>query len=497
MKNFFNIFNLFFLMSVAIGNLFGAVSIEKGLSYDDVLLVPKQTHLSSRNNVSTTAYLTKKIKLTIPVISANMDSITESDMAIAMALEGGIGIIHRNNTIEEQVKEIDKVKRYRNAVIEHPLHINQDALIHEAQSIMTDNAITSLLVIDESERLVGIVTARDMRFIGAGKNSVSTIMTKKENLIVAPKNISHEEAIDIFIEHSIEKLPLINEDETIAGLMTSKDIAKKIQYPNAALDDKGRLLVGAAIGIQEDALPRARALVAAGVDVLVIDVAHGHSDGVINLIKAIKQELPHVDIIAGNVATAEGTLALIKAGAAAVKVGIGPGSICITRKVTGCGYPQLSAIINCAQEADKYGIPVIADGGIKTSGDIPKAIAAGASTVMLGNLLAATKESPGTPFIKDGKRYKALRGMASLGTNFARQRKSNQKVTDYVEGVEAFKPYKGSAREIIRQLMNGLRSGMSYCGVTTLESLRGNGHFVQITTGGIRESGVHDVQQFN
>ena len=378
MKNFFNSFSFFCLMSVVTGNLSGEVTIEKGLSYDDVLLVPKQTHLSSRNNVSTTAYLTKNIQLNIPIISANMDSVTEADMAIALALEGGIGIIHRNNTIEDQAKQVDKVKRYRNAVIEHPLYINYDASIYEAQDIMADNAITSLLVIDESEKLVGIVTARDMRFIAAGKDPVSTIMTKKENLIVAPKTISHEEAIDIFMKHAIEKLPLINEDETIAGLMTSKDIAKKIQYPNAALDGKGRLLVGAAIGIQEDALPRARALVAAGVDVLVIDVAHGHSDGVINLIKSIKQELPHVDIIAGNVATVEGTVALIKAGADAVKVGIGPGSICTTRIVTGCGYPQLSAIINCAQEADKYGIPVIADGGIKKSGDIPTAIATGA-----------------------------------------------------------------------------------------------------------------------
>lgn len=392
-----------FLMNELI-TLHAEVHIEKGLSYNDVLLIPQQTDLISRNEVCTKTRLTKNITLNIPIISSNMDSVTESDMAIAMALHGGIGIIHRFNTIEEQVAEVKRVKRY----------------------------------CDDNNKLVGIITSRDTNLIPADNRLVSEIMTKKENLI------------------------------------------------------NDRLVVGAAIGVQDDALERAEALVQAGVDVLVIDVAHGHSASVLEMIHIIKNTFPLVDLIAGNVATAQGTRALIEAGADCIKVGVGPGSICTTRIATGCGYPQLSAIIQCAQEANRFNIPIIADGGIACSGDITKAIAAGASTVMLGNLLAGTDESPGRPFYKNGKKYKVIRGMASFGANLSRNKKLPN---DYVEGVEAFQLYKGSVKDIIQQLLYGLRSGMSYCGVRTIEALRSNGYFVEITSQGIRESHPHDVQE--
>jgi IMP dehydrogenase len=472
--------------------------VQEGLSYDDVLLVPQRSSVTSRKQVSTRTRFSRRIELAIPIVSSNMDTVTGSDMAIAMAELGGLGIIHRFNTIPEQVAEVQKVKRHRNTIIRNPLTISHDASIAQARDIMQQHEINGLLVIDQNHILVGIITSRDIRFRSDETLFVRDCMTSRNQLIVGNADISIEQAKDLLTNHRIEKLPLINADGTIAGLITSKDISVTTEYPLASVDKHGCLLVGAAIGVKDDTLERAAALVEAGVDVLVLDIAHGHSEIAINMIKEVKAAFPHIDIVAGNVATAQGTYELIQAGADAIKVGVGPGSICTTRIVTGSGYPQLSAIINCAQEADKYGIPVIADGGIRYSGDITKAIAAGASTVMLGNLLAGTDESPGMPLVKNGKRYKVVRGMASFGANLARNNKNKnaRNIADFVpEGVEGLTPYKGSVVECIYQLLGGLHSGMSYCGVTTIEQLRGNGVFVKITSSGMRESHAHDVEQ--
>ena len=472
--------------------------LEKGLSYDDVLLVPQKSSVTSRRNICTKTKLTRNIELNIPLVSSNMDTVTESDMAIAMAQLGGIGIIHRFNTIEQQLREVEKVKRNRNAIIENPLTISPQCSMAQAKEIMEDYNIKGLLVIDEHNKLCGILTSRDIRFSPPESTIVSELMTPHEKLVVGKAGITVNEAKELLIKHRIEKLPLINNDGTLAGLITGKDIHTKAENPNALVDKNGRLMVGAAIGVLGDALERAQALVNAGVDVLVIDIAHGHSNLALTTLKKVKKAFPSVDVIAGNVATPEGTRELIEAGADGIKVGVGPGSICTTRITTGSGYPQLSAVINCASEAAKYNVPVIADGGIKVSGDITKAIAAGASTVMLGSMLSGTDESPGIPFIKNGKKYKVLRAMASFGANLGRKAKTkdDKNPSDYVpEGVEAFKPYKGSVQETVTQLVGGLQSGMSYCGVTTIEDLCGNGVFVEITAGGIRESHAHDVQE--
>lgn len=482
-----------------LSNLFAQPEIiDRGMSYDDVLLVPQYSPVSSRQQVLLHTQLTKNIRLKIPLVSANMDTVTESGMAIMLAQLGGIGIIHRFNTIEQQVAEVQKVKRYRNAVIENPFTCNHDNTVQEAKNIMHEHGITGLLVTGNDTTLVGILTSRDIRFRSCDQTLVSELMTPREHLIVAHKGISSDDAQKILMEHRIEKLPLVTNDWHIAGLITAKDILRKTQYPQSSIDQKDRLLVGAAIGVKEDALERAHALIAAGVDVLVIDIAHGHSEVALETLRNIKTRFPTIDVIAGNVATAQGTRALIEAGADAIKVGVGPGSICTTRITTGSGYPQLSAIVHCAQEAEKYGVPIIADGGIKFSGDITKAIAAGASTVMIGSLLAGTDESPGLPLIKRGKKYKVVRGMASYGAQLGRQAKIDNQdgITHFVpEGVEALIPYRGEVREVIYQLLGGLRSGMSYCGVYNLDALRGNGQFVQITTAGMRESGVHDVEE--
>lgn len=470
------------------------IIIKQGLSYDDVLLVPHKSTVSSRQLVSTKTHLTKTITLNIPFISANMHTITTAEMAIAMAKLGGIGIIHRFNSIEEQAREVERVKRYRNGIIDNPLTIAPTQTLAHAKAMMKMHGIGGLLVVDANNRVVGILTSRDIRFNSCDTTPIAHVMTPREKLIVGSPDISLETAQALMVKHHIEKLPLIHPDGTVAGLITAKDIYTKTEYPRASVDTKDRLLVGAAIGVKEDALARASALIQAGVDVLVIDIAHGHCDLAIETIKKVKAHFPTIEIIAGNVATAEGTRALIEAGADAIKVGIGPGSICTTRIVTGCGYPQLSAVINCAREAKKYNVPVIADGGIKYSGDVVKAIAAGASTVMLGSLLAGTDESPGKPFIKNGKKYKMICGMASFSANT--ERKDKQQSDSYVpEGVEAFKLYKGSTQETINQLLGGLWSGMSYCGVTTLEELCGNGTFIQISSASIRESHPHDVEQ--
>lgn len=386
-------------------NMHGEVKFfEKAYSYDDVLLVPQKSTVESRKQVSTKTQLTKNIWLNMPIISSNMDTVTESSMAITMAQLGGIGIIHRFNTIEQQVYEVTKVKRYRNAIIRTPLTILYTATLADARMLMAEHDIKGLLVINEQQQLMGIITSRDIRFRPDEKRIVSEFMTPLAQLIVGTPDISIPDAKQLMIENRIEKLPLINPDGTIAGLITSKDIYVKAEYPSASIDAQGRLLVGAAIGVKEDAMDRASALVEAGVDVLVIDIAHGHSELTVKVLKQLKEKFPHVDVVAGNVATVQGTRELIEAGADAIKVGIGPGSICTTRITTGSGYPQLSAIMHCAQEANLFDVPVIADGGIKYSGDITKAIAAGASTVMLGSLLAGTDESPGIPFYEEWKK---------------------------------------------------------------------------------------------
>ncbi|MBS3104174.1 IMP dehydrogenase [Candidatus Woesearchaeota archaeon] len=470
--------------------------MELGLSYDDVLLVPKRSPIKSRKDVSTETYLTKKIKLKIPVVSSNMDTVTESGMAIEIAQLGGIGIIHRFNTIEQQIKEVERVKRYRSALIERPLIVKYSSTLEEAREIMDEKGITSLLVVDGKGKLTGILTARDIRFKPPLDTKVSELMTPKEKLVVGKKGISPEEAKNMMMKSKVEKLPVVDNDWNICGLYTGKDIYRKTKHPDSTVDSKDRLMVGAAVGVKEDAIQRAKKLVEAGADVLVIDIAHGHSDLEIDVLKKIKKELPDIEIIAGNVATAEGTKDLIEAGADAVKVGVGPGSICTTRIVTGSGYPQLSAVMNCAKEAAKHGIPVIADGGIKFSGDITKAIAAGASTVMLGSLLAGTDESPGDPIIKNGKKFKVIRGMASFGAKFGRdaKEKTSTEIMEFVpEGVEATVPYKGNVSEIVHQLMGGLRSGMSYCGAMTIKEVQEKGEFVRITSAGLKESHAHDV----
>lgn len=487
---------IFMLLSISMLLNARVEIIEKGLAYSDVLLVPQRSSVESRRQVETDTYLTRKIKLKMPLVSANMDTVTEASMAIAMAQAGGIGIIHRFNSIEDQVKQVEKVKRFRNAIIKNPLTISLNATLAQARTLMEEHQIKGLLVIDDAGQLAGIVTSRDIRFNPDENRIIKEFMTPREQLVVGEPNIGIAQAKQLMIDNRIEKLPLVNPDNSIAGLITSKDIYVKTEFPSASVDAQGRLLVGAAIGVKDEAIERAAALLAAGADVLVIDIAHGHSDLAINTLKKLKEKFPHVQVIAGNVATPQGTRELIEAGADAVKIGIGPGSICTTRIVSGSGYPQLSAVINCAQEADKYGVPVIADGGICYSGDITKAIAAGASTVMLGSLLAGTDESPGIPFMKNGKKFKVVRGMASFGANLGRSDKDSKKAKEYVpEGVEALTPYKGSVLEVVQQLLGGLYSGMSYCGVTTVEQLRGNGIFVEITSAGIRESHPHDVQQ--
>lgn len=483
------------LISLFIVNL--NCNIDLALSYDDVLLVPKKS-LSSRGVVSTKTQLTKNISISIPIISANMDTVTEADMAIALAQVGGIGIIHRFNTIEDQVYEVQRVKRYRSAVIQNPITINKDLSIDAAIQKMQENHITSLLVVDENNNFAGILTSRDTRFFEGEKTKVSELMTPMSDVISADPSISIEQAQEIIKKNRIEKLPLISAEGKVCGLITSKDLLKKMEYPNASVDDKGRLLVGAAIGVGLDVYSRTKALLDAGVDVLVIDIAHGHSDSVADVIRNIKKNYPSIDIIAGNVATPEATKFLIEAGADAIKVGIGPGSICTTRITTGCGYPQLSAVMNCAKIADECGVPVIADGGVKVSGDITKAIAAGASTVMLGSLLAGTDESPGKTIVKGGKKFKVIRGMASFGAHLGRTARGAQKENkgEFIpEGVEALVPYKGAVADTIIQLIGGLKSGMSYCGTLTIEELRSKCTFIRITDNGLRESHPHDVQQ--
>ncbi len=468
--------------------------LKEGLTFDDVLLIPAKSEILPKNT-DTSTYLTKKIKLNIPLMSAGMDTVTESKLAIAIAREGGIGIIHKNMSIDNQAMEVDKVKRSEHGVIVDPFHLSPDHIIADAMELMERYRISGVPITNEKGKLVGILTNRDLRFETEFSRKISEVMTK-ENLITAPVGTDLMQAEQILKKHKIEKLPLVDEKGFLKGLITIKDIEKAIQYPYSAKDKSGRLLVGAAVGVTGDMIERVEALVAAKVDVVVIDTAHGHSKGVVEAVKKIKSRFPDTQLIAGNVATAGATKELIEAGVDAVKIGIGPGSICTTRVVTGVGVPQITAVYDCAMEADKHGIPVIADGGVKYSGDVVKALAAGASVVMLGSLFAGTAESPGEMEIYQGRSFKVYRGMGSLGAMAcgSRDRYFQEDAKKLVpEGVEGRVPYKGPLAETIYQLVGGLRSGMGYCGTATIEELRKNTQFMRITSAGLRESHPHDV----
>ena len=467
---------------------------KEGLTFDDVLLIPAKSDVLPAD-VSLKTRLTNKITLNIPVLSAAMDTVTEANLAIAIAREGGAGTIHKNMTIEAQVDHVDRVKRSENGVITNPIFLGPDNYVYEAEALMHKFKISGVPVCDENKRVIGIITNRDMRFLVDFNQKISEVMTR-ENLVLAPEGTTLSEAQEILRRNKIEKLPLVNANNELKGLITIKDIEKAYKYPNSAKDSKGRLLCGAAIGVTADCLERAGALLAAGADFLVLDSAHGHSQGIINKVYEVKKAFPDAQIIAGNIATGAAARELIEAGADAVKVGIGPGSICTTRVVAGIGVPQVTAICDAAEVADKYGIPVIADGGLKYSGDIVKAIAAGASTVMIGSMFAGCEESPGAEELYQGRRFKVYRGMGSIAAmqNGSKDRyfqQNNKKLVP--EGVEGRVPYKGALADTIYQLMGGLRSGMGYCGAATIDALRENGQFVRITGAGLRESHPHDI----
>jgi len=474
------------------------VPIRDALTFDDVLLVPKRSPVRSRRDVDLSTNLSKNIKLNIPIVSANMDTVTESAMAISMAHNGGIGIIHRFMPIERQVEEVQKVKRAESVIIEHPYTTGPNATMADAKRMMQEKGVNGLLVVDTKGKLLGILTARDLLFENNESRRVSELMTPMEKLHTARAGASIDDARQLLRKYKIEKVPLVDDEGYLRGLITSKDMVTLAERPQACKDSKGQLIVGAAVGIREGYLDRARALVDAGVDVIVVDVAHGHSEWVLEVVRKLKKELGGVDVIAGNVATPEGTKDLIVAGADAVKVGIGSGSICITRIVTGAGVPQLTAVMECAEAARALNVPIIADGGIRNSGDITKALAAGASSVMIGRMLAGTDESPGVTVMRNGRKYKLHRGMASVGASLKRgipESEDDSALLDYVaEGIEAFVPYRGNSHEIIAQLAGGIRSGLSYCGARTLAELRQNASFVRLTQAALSESYPHDVE---
>ncbi len=467
--------------------------IPEGLTFDDVLLIPQKSAIMP-SQVSIKTRLTKKVSLNIPIVSAAMDTVTEARLAIALAREGGIGIIHKNMSIGEQASNVDKVKRSEHGVITDPFWLEPDNLVSDANELMERYRISGVPITHKG-KLVGILTNRDLRFETDYTKQISEVMTSK-NLVTAPIGTTLVEAQEILGRYKIEKLPLVDEHGMLKGLITIKDIEKTIQYPNSAKDSNGRLLAGAALGVTDDMLERAAALVAAKVDVVTIDTAHGHSKAVITAVERIKNAYPDLQVIAGNVATASGTEDLIKAGADCVKVGMGPGSICTTRVIAGIGVPQFTAVMESAQAADKYGIPIIADGGIKFSGDITKALAAGARAVMIGSLLAGTEESPGDTEIYQGRSFKVYRGMGSIGAmqKGSKDRYFQDKLDKLVpEGVEGRVPFKGSLSGTVFQLIGGLKSGMGYCGTPDLETLRDNAQFIRITGAGLTENHPHDI----
>ncbi|WP_102693416.1 IMP dehydrogenase [Rummeliibacillus pycnus] len=470
---------------------------KEGLTFDDVLLVPAHSEVLPKE-VDLSVNLTPKIKLNIPIISAGMDTVTEASMAIAMARQGGLGIIHKNMSIEEQAEQVEKVKRSENGVITNPFFLTPSHQVFDAEHLMGKYRISGVPIVNnmEDQKLVGIITNRDLRFVQDYSIKIDDVMTK-EDLITAPVGTTLEEAEKMLQQYKIEKLPIVDEDGVLTGLITIKDIEKVMEYPNAAKDEHGRLLVGAAVGVTKDSMLRIQKLVEAQVDVIVIDTAHGHSQGVIEQVRNIRNEFPDLTIIAGNVATAEATKALYEAGADVVKVGIGPGSICTTRVVAGVGVPQITAIYDCATEARRQGKTIIADGGIKYSGDIVKALAAGGHTVMLGSLLAGTSESPGETEIFQGRRFKVYRGMGSVAAmeNGSKDRYFQEDAKKLVpEGIEGRLPYKGPLADTIHQLLGGVRAGMGYCGSKDLHDLRENAQFVRMTGAGLKESHPHDVQ---
>ncbi|MGN0968885.1 MAG: IMP dehydrogenase [Oscillospiraceae bacterium] len=467
--------------------------VKQGLTFDDVLLIPAASDILPAD-IDLHTRLTKKIKLNIPVMSAAMDTVTEYRMAIAIAREGGIGIIHKNMSIGAQAEQVDMVKRSENGVITNPFWLSPGHTLAEADELCAKYKISGVPICDNG-KLVGIITNRDMKFETDMSKLIDNVMTK-ENLVTAPEGTTLAEAKEILRQHKIEKLPIVDKDFRLKGLITIKDIEKAEVYPNSARDEKGRLLVGAAIGVTPDVLDRAKALIEAGADVLALDSAHGHSRNILECVKRIKAVFPDVQLIAGNVATAEGTRALIEAGADCVKVGIGPGSICTTRVVAGIGVPQITAVYDAARAAAEYDVPIIADGGIKYSGDIAKALAAGGSVVMLGSLLAGCEESPGDTEVYQGRQFKVYRGMGSLGAMACGSKDryfqtNNKKLVP--EGVEGRVPYKGLVGETIYQMMGGLRSGMGYTGCHNIEELHEKAQFVQITAAGLRESHPHDI----
>ncbi|GGM43369.1 inosine-5'-monophosphate dehydrogenase [Paraliobacillus quinghaiensis] len=475
---------------------------KEGLTFDDVLLVPAKSEVLPRD-VSIKTKLSEKINLNIPLLSAGMDTVTEAEMAISMARQGGIGVIHKNMSIEEQAEHVDRVKRSESGVITNPFFLLPDNQVFDAEHLMGKFRISGVPIVNNSEEqvLIGILTNRDLRFIEDYSIKISEVMTS-ENLVTAPVGTTLEQASKILQKHRIEKLPLIDDKGVLKGLITIKDIEKVIEFPNSAKDAKGRLLAGAAVGITGDSMTRIEKLVEAGVDVLVIDTAHGHSQGVIEQVKNVRTKYPELDIIAGNVATPEATRELIEAGANIIKVGIGPGSICTTRVIAGVGVPQITAVNDCAYEASKHGVPVIADGGIKYSGDIAKALAAGAHAVMLGSLFAGVTESPGETEIFQGRRYKVYRGMGSVAAmksgskdRYFQDTEDAKKLVP--EGIEGRVAYKGPLADTVHQLLGGLRSGMGYCGASDLDVFRNEAQFIRMTGAGLRESHPHDVQITN
>jgi len=474
-------------------NVFENKIVAEGITFDDVLLIPAESNILPAD-INLTTNLTKKIKLNIPIMSAAMDTVTESRMAIAIAREGGIGIIHKNMSIEAQAEQVDMVKRSENGVITNPFFLGPKHTLADADELMAKYKISGVPIV-ENGKLIGIITNRDMKFQDDLTQLIEDVMTK-ENLITAREGTTLDEAKQILRRHKIEKLPIVDESFALKGLITIKDIEKALTYPNSARDESGRLLAGAAIGVTGDVLERAAALIEVGVDVLVLDSAHGHSRNILSCIEKVKVKFPSIQLIAGNIATAEAANALIGAGADCIKVGIGPGSICTTRVVAGIGVPQITAIANAASVAQKHDIPVIADGGIKYSGDIVKALAAGADVVMLGSLLAGCEESPGETEVYQGRQFKVYRGMGSLaamakGSKDRYFQENNKKLVP--EGVEGRVPYRGHLSETVYQMTGGVRSGMGYCGTPTIGELQKNGRFVKITSAGLKESHPHDI----
>ncbi len=469
------------------------------LTYDDVLLVPQHSDIPSRRQLSTQTKLSRGISMQAPIVSANMDTVTESDMAIVMAREGGIGIIHRFMSIEEQVRQIGRVKKAESFIVENPITLTVSHTVGDVRKIVEDTYTGGILILDAAGHLVGIVTTRDLLLENDNVRPVSEIMTRE--VVTAPLNTTLEQAKQMLHEHRIEKLPLLDTSGKLAGLITMKDIEKITEFPKATKDARGRLSVGAAVGVKSTELKRIERLLEAGADCIVVDIAHGDSVLEVDLIRAARRHFPEAQIIGGNVATAQGTQCLIDAGVDAVKVGVGPGSICITRVVAGAGVPQLTAVMQCAEVGRRQGVPIIADGGIRASGDLVKALAAGASSVMIGSLLAGTDESPGLLMTRKGHRYKVSRGMASLQANAARKVRegegeiTQEEIEDYVsEGVEAAVPYRGTAREMLSQLIGGLQPGMSYCAAHSVDELYEKAVFVRMTPVGVAESRSHDVE---